>query len=118
MIESEIFTANRQCDFYELCYSIVYMLNNVDTDTNFVCMGMLVVRRRYPQSRQSAWLFLQSSELGLPHPLTRRRVCLIPLWFGGGGDTHSLGGERVGDPNSDEGTDTVLCFYVLCGGIH
>ncbi len=28
-----------------------------------------------PQSRQSAKLFLQSSELGLPHPLTRRRVC-------------------------------------------
>ncbi len=25
-----------------------------------------------PQSRQSAKLFLQSSELGLPHPLTRR----------------------------------------------
>jgi hypothetical protein len=27
--------------------------------------------------------FLQSSELGLPHPLTRRRVC-TPLWFRGG----------------------------------
>jgi hypothetical protein len=28
-----------------------------------------------PQSRQSAKLFLQSSELGLPQPLTPRRVC-------------------------------------------
>jgi hypothetical protein len=27
------------------------------------------------QSRQSATLFLQSSELGLPHPFSRRRVC-------------------------------------------
>jgi hypothetical protein len=27
------------------------------------------------QSRQSARLFLQSSVLGLPHPLTHRRVC-------------------------------------------
>ncbi len=30
------------------------------------------------QSRQSAKLFLQSLELGLPHPLTRRRVCTVP----------------------------------------
>ncbi len=33
----------------------------------------------YPQSKQSARLFLQSSELGPLHPLTPRRVCL-PLW--------------------------------------
>jgi hypothetical protein len=32
-----------------------------------------------PQSRQSAKLFLQSLELGLPHSLTRKRVCLPPL---------------------------------------
>jgi hypothetical protein len=32
------------------------------------------------QSRQSAKPFLQSSELGLPHPLTRRRVCSPLLW--------------------------------------
>ncbi len=58
------------------------------------------------QSRQSARLFLRSSELGLPHPLPAGefspRVCL-----GGGG--HSLGGEGVGEgPDSDEGTDTVV----------
>jgi hypothetical protein len=35
-----------------------------------------------PQSRQSARLFLQSSELGPPSPLTHRRVCL-PLWCWG-----------------------------------
>jgi hypothetical protein len=40
----------------------------------------------------------------LPHPFTRRRVCpsLVP------GGTHSLGEEGVGDPSSDEGTDTVV----------
>ncbi len=38
-----------------------------------------------PQSRQSAKLFLQSSELRLPHSLTRRRVCTPhPLVPGGG----------------------------------
>jgi hypothetical protein len=42
----------------------------------------------YPESRQSAKFFLKSSELGLPQPLTRRRV-----W-----------GEGWESPNSDEGT--------------
>jgi hypothetical protein len=52
-----------------------------------------------PQSRQSAKPFLQSSELGLPHSLKRRRMCSPPpLWFRGGGEVHSLGGEGVGDP--------------------
>jgi hypothetical protein len=43
-----------------------------------------------PQSRQSARLFLQSSELGLPLPLTRRRVCPSP----GSGGRGTLAGER------------------------
>ncbi len=33
------------------------------------------------QRRQSARFFLQSSELGLPHPLIRRRVFPSPHWF-------------------------------------
>ncbi len=36
------------------------------------------------QNRQSARLLHQSSELRLPHPLTRRRVCSPLLWFRGG----------------------------------
>jgi hypothetical protein len=44
-----------------------------------------------PQSKQSAKLFLQSSELGLPQPLTRRRVCPPPFGSGGRG---ILSGER------------------------
>ncbi len=32
---------------------------------------------------QSAKLFLQSSELGLPLPLSRRPVCHPTLWSGG-----------------------------------
>ncbi len=42
----------------------------------------------------------------IPHP---QKKC--PLWFGRG--AHSLAGEGVGRPNSDEGTYTVV-FYVLC----
>jgi hypothetical protein len=55
------------------------------------------------QRRQSARFFLQSSELGHSHPLTYKRVCSPPPHpqvLGGG--THSLGGEGVGVPNSDE----------------
>ncbi len=43
-----------------------------------------------PQSRQSAKFFLQSSELGLPQPLTHWQVFPIPpppLWFQGEGHT-------------------------------
>jgi hypothetical protein len=42
------------------------------------------------QSRQSARPFLQSSELGYPHSLTRRRVS-PPFWFRG---VHGRWGER------------------------
>jgi hypothetical protein len=72
-------------------------------------------RKFASHNRQSARLFLQSSELGLPHPHTRRRVCPPPLhWLEG----YTLAcGEGVGGPNSDEGTDTVVpsiaCEYVL-----
>jgi len=55
------------------------------------------------QSRQSAMLFLQSSELGPPpHPQPSVSPPLVP------GGTHSLAGERVGGPKSDEGTDTAV----------
>jgi hypothetical protein len=48
-----------------------------------------------PQSRQSAKLFLQLSELGLPQPLTCRRVCPSPPVLGGG--AHSLAIEGLGE---------------------
>ncbi len=53
---------------------------------------------RKAQSRQSAKPFLQSSELGLPQPLTRSRVC--PLVPAGGGGAHygERGGGRVPIP--------------------
>jgi hypothetical protein len=47
-----------------------------------------------PQSRQSAKLFLKSSEMGLPQPLTRRRVCPPPPPVLGGGAQCALAGER------------------------
>jgi hypothetical protein len=46
----------------------------------------------------------------LPHPLARRRVCPLPLWFRGGGVHALLAGEWWGSPNSDEGTDTVVLY--------
>jgi hypothetical protein len=58
--------------------------------------------------------FLQSSELGLPHLLTRRRVGL-PLVPGGGGGTLACGRGVGGSPNFDEGTysyTVVLCKYM------
>jgi hypothetical protein len=56
--------------------------------------------------------FLQSSELGLPQPRTRRRVCPHPLWFRGEG--HIRWRERGWESrNSDEGTYTVvLCMHM------
>jgi hypothetical protein len=61
-----------------------------------------------PQS--SARIFLQSSELGLLHPLTRRRVFphrLVP------GEVHTCMKERGwGSPNSDERTDAVVLRYI------
>jgi hypothetical protein len=53
-----------------------------------------------PQSRQSADLFLQSSELGLPHPLTGRQCAPPPALIPGGEGTlaYRRGGERVPIP--------------------
>jgi hypothetical protein len=62
-----------------------------------------------PPSRKSAMLFLQSSELGLTQPLTRRQVCPLPppprFW----GDGHTRWLERGWEStNFDEGTYTVV----------
>jgi hypothetical protein len=73
-------------------------------------MGLKSRPGRHPQSRQSAWLSLQSSEL-VPRPLTRKRASegpppppLIPRW-----ETHSPAGEGAGGAHSsDEGTDTLV----------
>ncbi len=51
--------------------------------------GRRMVVGQGAQSTQSTKLFLQSSELRLPHPLNRRRVCrgdCAPLWIRGGGE--------------------------------
>ncbi len=68
-----------------------------------------------PQSRQSTRLFLQVVRIGtLPPPHPQASVP-HPLWFRRGG-IHSLGGDGVWGPNSDEWTDTVVLLmyeYVL-----
>ncbi len=73
-----------------------------------------------PQSRQSARLFLQSSELGTspppPNPLTLRRVCPPPTLVSGIG-AHSLAGEVVGGSQFGRGDRHcgTLGIYALCG---
>ncbi len=67
--------------------------------------------------RVGSKLFLQSSHLELPHPLSRRRVCPPPPPFLVRVGGHTCLRERGwGSPNSDEGTYTVvLCILkVLC----
>ncbi len=63
-----------------------------------------------PQSRQSAKLFLKSSELGLPQPLTRSRVCPPPRFWGRG----TLAGKRgVGrDPILTRGHTLGYSLYI------
>jgi hypothetical protein len=59
----------------------------------------LTDHHRYNHSRLEA--FLQSPELGLPNPFTRRLVCPPPPFGsggGGGGRAHSLAGEGVPIP--------------------
>jgi hypothetical protein len=67
-------------------------------------------QRRSPEQRegemsqgiQSARLSIRSSELGPPTPLTRKSVLVPPpFWVQGG--THSLAGEGVRGPSSDDG---------------
>ena len=61
--------------------------------TLFICIFSRILDS--PQSRQSAKPFLQSSELGPPHPVKL------------------LAGEGVGSPSSDEGTDTVVLYVYM-----
>jgi hypothetical protein len=70
----------------------------------------------YPQSRQSARLFLQSCELGPPNPSLAGEC--VPSLFGSGGEgTNSLGGERAGTGSQFGRWDRhcgTLGIYVLC----
>ncbi len=54
--------------------------------------GLCVAGRARRVGMQSAKLFLQSLELELPQPLTRRRLGPPPPWFRGGRGT--LAGKR------------------------
>jgi hypothetical protein len=84
------------------------------TDTNDC--GKQPLQGPGPQSRQSAKLFLhniQSSELGLPHPFSRRRVCPPPLFGPGGGRVHSLAGKGLGESQFRRGDIHCGTLYIL-----
>jgi hypothetical protein len=73
-----------------------------------------------PQSRQSAKLFLQSSELGLPqppHPQASVPPPPHPRFWGGGGAAHSLAREGLRESQFRRGDIHcgTLYMYVLCG---
>ncbi len=68
-------------------------------------------------ARQSTKPFLQSPELGLSHPLTRRRVCPSPFGSVEEGEL-SLAGEGVGEfqfrrLEKKLSTLPTLCFFEL-----
>jgi hypothetical protein len=52
--------------------------------------------------------------VGIGSPLQRNRVCLPPLYPKSGGEKHSLAGEGVEGPNSDDWTES-LALGILCG---
>ncbi len=83
---------------------------------NYTCI-VCALHSLYSRSRQIAMLFLQSSELGLPHPLALRRVPPPP--FGSGGGAHSLAREGMGESQFRRGDIHcgTLYIYVLCGSI-
>jgi hypothetical protein len=60
------------------------------------------------QSEQSARLSFQSSKLGPPTPLPSSTPPLGPRE-----ETHSLVGEEVGGPKSDDGTDTLVLYICI-----
>ncbi len=70
------------------------------------------------QSKQRSKLFLQSSELGLPQPLTHRRVCPPPFGFGGGGQPFCRERGWEGESQFRRGDINCGALYmcVFCGG--
>jgi hypothetical protein len=68
------------------------------------------------QSIQSGRLSVPSSELVPPPPrllsLSRKRLLLL-LPLGPRRETHSIVGEGVGGPNSDEGIGTLVLYSIL-----
>jgi hypothetical protein len=68
-------------------------------------LGSKLLKVTQAQRIQSARLSVQSSELG--PPLTHM-IVLLPPNLGPRGETHLLARERVGEPNSDDDTDTLV----------
>jgi hypothetical protein len=83
----------------------------VNFNVHVGCGKLLVLRPESISLPHSPKLSLQWLELGLPHPLTRRRVCPPPFWFRGEGPIRSregVGGYiHCGIPCTG--------MYVLCG---
>jgi hypothetical protein len=71
-------------------------------DTKIIRMARCISHRVYRVPG-----FLSSRPNWVPHPLTRE-CCSPPL--DPSEETHSLAGEGLAGPNSDEGTDTLVLY--------
>jgi hypothetical protein len=103
-------------DQLQSCRCIIcYYLHRTTMVSLCVCVCMGGGGCCTPQSGQSAKLFLQSSELGLPHPHIRRRVC--PHFnSGGGGATLACGRGGRGVSILTRGQTLLYSVYIrtLC----
>jgi hypothetical protein len=59
--------------------------------------------------------FFPVVRIGSPKPLTHKGVLLLSP-YGPREETHSLAGEGVSGPNSDEGTDTLVLYVFFNSG--
>jgi hypothetical protein len=80
-------------------------------ETGSRALGRSTVSQFTPQSIQSARLSFQSSELGFPHPITRKEVLLLPQFGSKGGDTLAWGGRGWGNPIPTKGQTLWYSMY-------
>ena len=89
LVQSRTFIVRSWCNRVEWLYGVNATVH-CTVYSKIHLVGGFCVSLYVAQSRQSARLFLQSSELGLPRPLNRRGVCPPPLLW-----AHSPAGEEV-----------------------
>jgi hypothetical protein len=83
--------------FHTLCIKVMYLAH---------CFQKQVFEHRVYRVPG----FLSSRPKWVPHPFIRKGLLLLPTLRPRGEGVHSLAGEGVGGPNSDEWTDTLVLY--------
>jgi hypothetical protein len=106
---------NNHGEYHVLCHGIHYAMRMYTVVYGTSVETVIISLRAQAQSRQSAKLFLQSSELRLPHPSAAGACAPPPLVPGGRGTPAS--GKGVGESQFQRGDIHcgTLYLYVLCG---